>query len=189
GYNETVRAFSINHTDVVLKAWYRVPTSPEDVEVEVVMSPLSWLFQLLSPQEAVEAYVEGCLRDYYGSGVPSRRVTVNVTNVETGFAQSITTTTDASGYFRAGPFTLARGKEYRISIAYGGDDVYTSTSKTITYTAPPPEGEGLPVSLPISWAVIVVAIIVIIAVVLILIKIRKIKHELELLYSEDEFVG
>ena len=167
GFNESVRHLTVNDSDVLLKAWYRVPSSMAEVEFKLAGEELlSSLLRLLGVEagEEVEAYVEGYLRDYYGSGIPGRRVTVNVTNVETGFTQSIATTTDVSGYFRAGPFTLVRGKDYEVRVVYEGDDVYVESLYTFYTTVealPPAPVEVVKVPTIYIVAAIVAAVVVI----------------------------
>jgi len=129
GFNETARAISINNSDVILKAWYRVPTSVEEVKSYQVAS-LWWLPFVRQEGETVRVYVEGYLRDYYGDGVPNRPIIINVTDTETGYTRSYNATTDATGYFRTPMLELFRGKTYKIEVVYGGDDVYVGTMST-----------------------------------------------------------
>ena len=122
GFNESVRAVSINNSDITLKAWYRIPTSIELKSYQV--SGASIIPFIRQEGETVKVYVEGCLKDYYGNGVPSRPLAINVTNIETGYTKSYNATADVAGYFRSPVMELFRGKTYRIEVTYSGDDIY-----------------------------------------------------------------
>jgi len=169
GFNETVKVITINQSDVALKAWYRVPTSPT-LEVEAVgPSPLSWLLPFLQQvsEETVEAYVTGVLKDYYGNGVPNRPVVVNITNLETGYTLTLNVTTDVSGFFKTDVVELARGVDYEVKVYYAGDDTYVESMmvKQVSIAAPPLPVEvvGIPTEYIIA---IVIAVIIGIAAAL-----------------------
>jgi len=130
GYNETARTVTINHSDVTLKAWYRVPTGFEEVRGAQVSS--LWRLPFIEQGgETVKVYVEGYLRDYYGAGVPNRSLVINVTNVETGYTRSFNVTTDVAGHFRSPIIELVRGKTYRVELFYKGDDIYVGSTSTL----------------------------------------------------------
>jgi len=150
GFGEPVRAVVVSHSDVTLRAWYRVPTGVPEVEVELLGGTvLSQLIRALQGQpELVEIRVRGRLLDYYGSGVPNRPVLVNITNLETGFTLQLAAVTDPSGYFATEPVEVRRGVAYEVRVAYAGDDVYVESVATETVRVealPAPEvGAGLP---------------------------------------------
>jgi len=130
GYNETARTVTINHSDVTLKAWYRVPTGFEEVRGAQVSS--LWRLPFIEQGgETLKVYVEGYLRDYYGAGVPNRPLVINVTNVETGYTRSFNVTTDVAGHFRSPIIELVRGKTYRVELFYKGDDIYVGSTGTL----------------------------------------------------------
>jgi len=124
GFNESIRAISINNSDITLKAWYRVPTNIEVKSYQVSSTFIPFIKQ---EGETVKVYVEGYLKDYYGNGVPNRPLTINITNVETGYTKSYNVSTDAVGYFRSPVVELFRGKTYKIEVIYNGDDIYVGT--------------------------------------------------------------
>jgi len=129
GFNESTRTVSINNSDVTLKVWYRVPTRVEGVRSYQVAGTALLPF-LREEGETVRVYIEGYLKDYYGAGVPNRPLTINITNVETGYTRSYNVTTDIAGYFRSPVIELPRGKTYRVEVIYGGDDIYVGTVGT-----------------------------------------------------------
>ena len=143
GFNESIRAVSLNNTDITLKVWYRVPTSIELKSYQV--SSMSIIPFIKQEGETVKVYFEGYLKDYYGNGVPNRPLVINITNVETGYMVSYNVTTDVAGYFRSPVVELFRGKSYRIEVIYNGDDVYVGTLST---------SEVKPEELPVAPTVI-----------------------------------
>ena len=173
GFNETARVISINNSDVVLKAWYRVPTSVEIRSYQV--SSMSIIPFIKQEGETVKVYVEGCLRDFYGNGVPNRPLVVNITNVKTGYTRSYNVTTDASGYFRTPLMELFRGKTYRVKVIYNGDDVYVGTLSTLEVK--PEELPTAPVAagIPIEYYIIGVTVVLIV-IGIALTAIRVVRH-------------
>jgi len=153
GYNQTVRTVTINHTDVTLKIWYRVPTSLAKVK-GVQITSLSWLPFLKQDGETVKVYVEGYLLDYYGHGVPNRPVVINITDVEAGFTWMVNATTDATGYFRTPLLELVRGRTYRIDVCYAGDDIYVGTSSTMEVKPEELPSAPAPVEIPMEYIII-----------------------------------
>jgi len=129
GFDENVRVVSINNSDITLRAWYRVPTSIEVRSYQV--ASLWWLPFVEQDSDRVKVYIEGYLRDYYGTSMPDRLITINVTDVDAGFTWSINVTTDATGYFRTPLLELVRGRTYRIDAVYSGDDIYVGSCSTI----------------------------------------------------------
>jgi len=160
GYNQTVRTVTINHTDVTLKIWYRVPTSLAKVE-GVQITSLSWLPFLKQDGETVKVYVEGYLLDYYGHGVPNRPVVINITDAEAGFTWMVNATTDATGYFRTPLLELVRGRTYRIDVYYAGDDIYVGTSSTMEVKPEELPSALAPVEIPMEYIIIGAAAVLI----------------------------
>ncbi|RLE41456.1 hypothetical protein DRJ16_06270, partial [Candidatus Woesearchaeota archaeon] len=149
GYNQTVRPTLLNHTDIEIKIYYRVPTAVSKIGgVRLGVTPLSLLKQWLMGQaegELVKVFFEGYLLDYYGSGVPNRTLTIKITNLKTGYTRTINVTTDLSGYWRTPVLELPRGQAYKVTVTFSGDDTYveSSVSKTIMI-------ESLPIA-PTWW--------------------------------------
>jgi len=184
GFDETVRVVTVNNTDVTLKAWYRVPTSVEASVKAVRGGVLAWLSRILQQEvlEEVDVYIEGTLKDYYGDAVTQATVTVNITNVETGFTISLNGTTDISGYFRTDVVSLASGKDYKVNVIYAGNDVYVGTlaTKQVEIEAPPLPVEV--VGIPVEYVIAVIAAIMI-GVAVAIFAWRAAKHAVE-----DEFI-
>ena len=172
GYNSTVRNITVSDSDVVYKVWYLVATNVSFTSKEVSPVPASlrdWfksLFRLHAVDENITRVVfEGYLRDYYGNGVPNRPVYINITTSNTTVAVLLTTT-DSSGYFRAGPIELFRGVEYNITVYFEGDEIYADTLKSTTFTAgvappPAPVVAGVPWY---YWAVVIVVVATAVAI-------------------------
>jgi len=178
GYNETARTVTVNHTDIELEAWYRVPTSAS-LSVKTHSGLLAWVRVMLNLEASeVSVYVDGELTDYYGNGVPDKPVVVNITNLETEYTLQLNTTTDISGYFKTDYVTLARDKDYEIKVIYEGDDIYVGTSeiKQVEIEALPSPVEVIGVPTEYIMAVII-AIVVVIAVALFMW--RAAKHAIE----------
>jgi len=161
GYNQSVRIVTINHTDVILKAWYRVPTSLAEVKGVQVKS-MRWLPFLEQGSDRVKVYIEGYLLDYYGYGVPNRPITINVTDVELGFTRAINVTTDATGYFRTPLLELVRGRTYRIDIVYSGDDIYVGSCSTMEIKPEELPTAPAPFEIPMEYIVIGAATVIVI---------------------------
>ncbi|GEM_PF-2113034 len=173
GRNSTITIVEVNATDVTLEAWYRVPTVIRGLEIKQIENGV---------------IVIGTLEDYYGAPVVNRTVIVTVQRKGGGSQQSLTAITDGEGLFRAGLFTVERGVEYVVNVAYGGDDTYVESSASTTFIIPatsPRVGYWPP-----DWVIITVAaVIIVVAMVIIASKIGAVKSELTQLYLEDEFVG
>jgi len=181
GYNESARVVAINHTDITLKAWYRVPTSIEIKGYQV--ASLWWLPFIRQEGEKVKVYVEGYLKDFYGNGVPDKPLVVNITNVETGYTRSYNVTTDASGYFRTPLIELFREKTYRVKVIYNGDDVYVGTLSILEVKPEElPAAPALP-AIPIEY--IIVAIATILIVVAVATSLKAMRHNIESLRDKS----
>jgi len=162
GFNETSRVVTINNTDVTLKAWYRVPTSFAEVSSYQLSSIWWWLPFIRQGGESVRVYIEGYLRDYYGDGVSGKLVTINITNIETGYTRTLNATTDASGYFRTPLIELFRGETYRVDVSFAGDDIYVGTLST--YEIKPEELPVAPlpmIPLPTEYILGIIATVII----------------------------
>jgi len=120
GLKENTRIVSINNTDVVFKAWYRVSTEVTGLKAVKVSEE----------NDTVTVYVEGYLKDYYGNGVANRTVEVRVLNMETLYERRFSVVTDASGYFRTPEMDLAKNVTYKVSVSWAGDDIYVETEST-----------------------------------------------------------
>ncbi len=142
GYGNTVREVLVNTSDVTMRAWYRVPTEIVDLGTEYAF--------------AEGAYITGLLRDYYKHGVAGRKISVTVRGVGT-----VTTTTDATGRFRAGPFSLEEG-EYAVFVTFAGDDIYVETEKEARVRV---EKLVPTLLLKILWWLLLLAVVVIVMAV------------------------
>jgi len=185
GFKESTRAITVNGSDILLKAWFRVPTSVTSEIKTISSSFTSWLMRLLQHEqqsEEVEVYVEGVLKDYYGNGVPNRPVAVEITNLETGYTIRLNATTDVSGYFKTDIVKLVRGKDYEVKVMYEGDDIYVESLsvKQVSIEALPLPVEI--VGIPTEY-VVAIAIAVIVGIAVALYAWRVAKHVIE-----DEFV-
>jgi len=176
GFNGSTRIVALNHTDVVLKAWYRVPTSFTEIKGAQVSS-LGWIPFIRQEDEVVKAYIEGCLKDYYGNGVPNRPLVINITNVETSYTRSYNVSTDVTGYFRSPVIELHRGKTYRVEIIYEGDDIYVGTVGTSEVKPEELPVAPLPLGIPLEY--VIIAIIVAIAVISAFFIARRLRHVIE----------
>ena len=131
-------------TDKSLTTEYLVPSAFSNVAGRTLYSYWRYVYdkirnffaRLFGQEETISGYVEGYLKDYYGNGVPNRVVTVNITNLDTGYTVTLTATTDPSGYFRTDYFDFARGVEYEIKTFFEGDDIYTESTGVTKWTAP-----------------------------------------------------
>ena len=179
GYNSTVRNITVSDSDVVYKVWYLVATNitMRVSEIAGTATVATWLKQLFARLfqyeeeiETVKSTIDGYVLDYYGNGVPNRRVLVNITNTRTGFTIPLETTTDASGYFSV-TADLVRGDTYNITICFLGDDVYADTSASMLYTVSKAVAPAPVVKVPVEYYVIAIAV-AIIAVVAIIIAVR-----------------
>jgi len=175
GFDENVRAVSINNSDITLRAWYRVPTSIEVRSYQV--ASLWWLPFVEQDSDRVKVYIEGYLRDYYGTAMPDRLITINVTDVDAGFTWSINVTTDATGYFRTPLLELVRGRTYRIDAVYSGDDIYVGSSNTIEVK--PEELPTAPVAFEIPVNYLLAAVGIALIAIGIFAAIRAARHTIE----------
>ena len=168
GYNESTRTITINNTDITLKVWYRVPTSLES-EVKYVGSVVtSWFFWLAQEsQTEAQVYIEGMITDYYGNGLPSKQIIVNITNPETGFTLSLNATTDVTGYFKTDIIRLVRGKQYEVKTIYQGDDTYVESISTKYFTIEAPPAPIEVIGIPTEYIIaIIIAILIVTAIAL-----------------------
>jgi len=193
GYNSTVRNITVSDSDVVYKVWYLVATNitMRVSEIAGTATVASWLKQLFArlfqyeeEMETVKSTIDGYVLDYYGNGVPNRRVLINITNTRTGFTIPLETTTDASGYFSV-TTDLVRGDTYNITICFLGDDIYADTSASMLYTvskavAPAPAPA---VAIPIEYVFIGIASILLIAGLVAIL--RTAKHCIEELHARS----
>ena len=131
-------------TDKSFTTEYLVPSTFSNITGRTLYSYWRYVYdkirnffaRLFGQEETISGYVEGYLKDYYGNGVPNRVVTVNITNLDTGYTVTLTATTDPSGYFRTDYFDFARGVEYEIKTFFEGDDIYTESTGVTKWTAP-----------------------------------------------------
>jgi len=182
GFNNTIRMVNLNDTDIVLKAWYRIPTNTE-VNGYQVTSLFLPLFTIKQNGETAAVYIDGVLKDYYGNGVPNRPLTINVTDPKIGFAMAYNVTTDTGGHFRSPLMQLIRGETYNVVISYNGDDIYIGTIGS-TNVKP----EELPVSPLISGlsTEYLIAGIAIVAIIIgVVATVRAIRHTIEDISEEN----
>jgi len=134
GYNETARLVDISASDVVLKAYYRVPSKMEvkAYQVSSLIEAVKSLLRLYN--ENVSVFFEGKLLDYYGGGVPRRTVTIRLYHAGSLVAE-YNVTTDPSGYWRTPLLELVRGKTYTVSVYYAGDDTYVESGAVYEFSS------------------------------------------------------
>ena len=156
GFNQSIRAVTINNTDIMLKAWYKIPAS---ISVKCV--------RVSSTNETIDVYLEGYLKDYYGGGVANRIVNITVTNIETGYVRFFNVTTDINGHFVSPIARLAKNKTYEIKVMFNGDDIYVAA---LTITKIKPDELPSVVEIPVTHIVVAIGVLVIIIAVLAVMK-------------------
>ena len=176
GFNESTRIVTVNHSDVIMKAWYRVPTGFAEVGGYQVSS--LWRLPFIrQDEEMARVYIKGYLKDYYGSGVPDRQVAVRITDVEADHTWLFYVVTDASGYFRTPLIDLIRGKTYEVEVSFGGDDIYVES--TATTEIKPEELPTAPIAFEVPTPYILVAVGIALVVVGVIATIKSAKHTIE----------
>jgi len=138
GYTDTVRLVDVSTSDVVLKAYYRVPSKVEvkAYQVASLVEAIKRLFNL-AENEYVSVFFEGKLLDYYGGGVPGRAITVRLYRAGSLVAE-YNVTTDPTGYWRTPAMQLLRGETYTVSVYYAGDDTYVESGAVYEFTSEAP---------------------------------------------------
>jgi hypothetical protein len=138
GYTDTVRLVDVSTSDVVLKAYYRVPSKVEvgAYRVSTLIEAIKRLFNL-GENEYVSVFFEGRLLDYYGGGVPGRTITVRLYRAGSLVAE-YNVTTDQTGYWRTPIVQLLRGETYTVSVYYAGDDTYVESGAVYEFTSEAP---------------------------------------------------
>jgi len=169
GFVDSSRLVELSAGDVALSVYYRIPVSIE-AGYKLLPSQLSWLallgFQPFEQSGEASVYVEGFARDYYGLGVPGRRLVIDVTNIAAGRNATLAAVTDATGYFKTDAVVLQKNVLYRITVTFPGDDVYIAS----VYTFMLKVEEAPPIQAPAAapwylWlAVAAVAAVAIVAV-------------------------
>jgi len=189
GHNETVRYITVTDSDQEYNVWYLVATNAS-VRVSEVQSLSSWVKRLFArlfqyeEGEFIKHTIEGYLLDYYGDPVPNRKALINVTNLETGYSETLEATTDVSGYFTT-TIDLMRGYPYNITVYFAGDDIYADTSTSLQYTVPTAPAPAV-AGVPVEYYVIAIAV-AIIAVVAIIIAVRGARSIIP--YRPRKYVG
>jgi len=152
-------------TDKSLTAEFLVPSSFAEVSIEKVFSLFDYLKGLLQggDENVTTVKVTGFLKDYYGDGIASRTVYINVTDTDTGAVVTMLATTDSSGYFESDTVSLFAGKDYRIDISFEGDDIYTSALYSTLYSVPKAVAPA-PVGIPYYYYIIIIALVVILII-------------------------
>jgi hypothetical protein len=186
GYNETARLVDVSASDVVLKAYYRVPSKVE-VKAYQVSSLIEAVKSLLRlSNENVSVFFEGKLLDYYGGGVPRRTVTIRLYHAGSLVAE-YNVTTDPSGYWRTPLLELVRGKTYTVSVYYAGDEVYVESGAVYEFSSealpPAPTAPAFP-----SLEALAVVAGALLLVGLILAVTRAVRHTVVELEEEKRFV-
>ena len=186
GYNETARLVDVLASDVVLKAYYRVPSKVE-VKAYQVSSLIEAVKSLLRlSNENVSVFFEGKLLDYYGGGVPRRTVTIRLYHAGSLVAE-YNVTTDPSGYWRTPLLELVRGKTYTVSVYYAGDEVYVESGAVYEFSSealpPAPTAPAFP-----SLEALAVVTGALLLVGLILAVTRAVRHTVVELEEEKRFV-
>jgi hypothetical protein len=184
GYGDTVRLVNISTSDVVLRAYYRVPSRIE-VKAYRVSSLAGAAKSLLLGDGNASVYFEGRLLDYYGNGVPGRAITVRLYRAGSLVAE-YNVTTDPSGYWRTPLLELARGEKYAVSVHYAGDDTYVESATVYefgTEALPPAPAPAIP---PVEALAVVTGVLLVVG--LILVATRAVKHTVTELERERRFV-
>jgi len=131
GFNAASRHVMINGSDVILKAWYRIPVTT--IAIEPVKVKSAWWGSVFSPSqdERISVYFDIYLKDYFGEPVPSRPITVWVIpeGMETGWLFNLTT--DASGYARTPAIELSKYRDYLVKVEFAGDDIYAVAEESL----------------------------------------------------------
>jgi len=138
-HNETTMLINVSTGDVVLKAYYRVPSRAEvkAYKVSSLGEIIRRLLNLAENEEYVSVFFEGKLLDYYGNGVPGRTLTVRIYRAGTLLSE-YNVTTDPTGYWRTPTMQLLRGETYTVSVHYAGDNTYVESGAVYEFTSESP---------------------------------------------------
>jgi hypothetical protein len=165
-HSETTMLINVSTGDVVLKAYYRVPSRVEikAYKVSSLGEIIKRLFNLAENEEHVNVFFEGKLLDYYGNGVPGRTLTVRIYRAGTLLSE-YNVTTDPSGYWRTPPMRLLRGETYTVSVYYAGDDTYIESGTVYEFSSEPPPTAPTITTPPLEILVLITAALLLAGIV------------------------
>ncbi len=183
-YNETTRLINISVSDLLLRAYYRVPTkiTTSVFQVKSLFEIMRRVLGLAGGEEYVTVYFEGKLLDYYDNGVSNRPITIRLYRENTVISE-FNLTTDITGYWKTPIIQLLRGEKYSLIIIYPGDDVYVGSVLTTEFTS-----EALPITptpvviSPLEVLLVIIGVLVVVS--LILAVTRALKHTIIEVISE-----
>jgi hypothetical protein len=155
GYSDIVRLVNVSTSDVVLRAYYRVPSKMEvkAYRISSLIETIKRLFNLVANEVYVSVFFEGRLLDYYGGGVPGRALTVRLYRAGSLVAE-YNVTTDPTGYWRTPTIQLLRGETYTVSAYYAGDDTYIESGAIYEFTSEAPPAPPIITAPPLEILVL-----------------------------------
>jgi hypothetical protein len=186
-YSDVARLINVSISDVVLKAYYRVPSKVEvkAYQVSSLIEAVKRLLALSSSDKYVGVFFEGKLLDYYGGGVSGRTLTVRLYRAGSLVAE-YNVTTDSSGYWRTPTLQLIRGETYTVSTYYAGDEVYVESGAVYEFSSEALPPAPTPAAPPLETLVIVAGALLLVG--LILAVVHAVRHTVVELEEERRFV-
>jgi hypothetical protein len=167
GYSDVVRLVNVSASDVVLKAYYRVPSKMEvrAYQISSLIEAVKRLLALSSGDKYVSVFFEGKLLDYYGGGVPGRTLTVRLYRAGSLVAE-YSVTTDSSGYWRTPTLQLIRGETYTVSVYYAGDDTYVESGAVYEFSSEALPPAPAPATPPLETLAVVSGVLLLVGLIL-----------------------
>jgi len=164
-------------SDTTFKAYYKVPVSFR-ASANASVSPLSSILRLLQLSPTTPIFIEGKVYDYYGNGVPNKKITLNLSD-NYGNWMIFDLTTDVSGYFRTQDLQLAPQTTYYVKISAGEDDYYVGNSTTFTFAVESitPAPSTVPSGIP--YAYIIAGVVAVLIIAGMVISLKRAKHVIE----------
>jgi hypothetical protein len=187
GYSDVVRLVNVSASDVVLKAYYRVPSKMEvkAYQVSSLIEAVKRLLALSSSDKYVGVFFEGKLLDYYGGGVPGRTLTVRLYRAGSLVAE-YNVTTDSSGYWRTPTLQLIRGETYTVSVYYAGDEVYVESGTIYEFSSEALPPAPAPAAPPLETLALVAGALLLVGLILAIV--HAVRHTVVELEEERRFV-